>query len=98
MYNNFSKELLKPIELKIYYVKLNSFFDLEYEAVFVRQLAPQRWQVIEPLLIDLLDQATEINIAFSWRPRSPDVGDEHIIDCTMNAQAIVITYNRRDFR
>jgi predicted nucleic acid-binding protein len=33
----------------------------------------------------------------SWRPSSPDPGDEHVIDCAMNARAIVVTSNLRDF-
>jgi hypothetical protein len=29
---------------------------------------------------------------------SPDPGDEHIIDCAINAGAIVVTANGRDFQ
>jgi predicted nucleic acid-binding protein len=29
---------------------------------------------------------------------SPDPGDEHVIDCAMNARAPVVTVNTRDFR
>ena len=36
-------------------------------------------------------------IHYSWRPVSPDPGDEHVIDCAMNAGATVITSNVRDF-
>jgi hypothetical protein len=35
---------------------------------------------------------------FSWRPMSPDPGDEHVIDCAMNARASVVTANTRDFQ
>ena len=35
---------------------------------------------------------------FSWRPMSPDPGDEHVIDCAMNACASVVTANTRDFQ
>ena len=33
-----------------------------------------------------------------WRPSSPDPGDEHIVDCAMNANAVVVTSNVRDFQ
>jgi predicted nucleic acid-binding protein len=28
---------------------------------------------------------------------SPDPGDDHLIDCAMNANATIITWNLRDF-
>ncbi|WP_235612131.1 PIN domain-containing protein [Gloeocapsopsis dulcis] len=37
-------------------------------------------------------------IYYSWRPTSPDAGDDLVIDCAMNANAIVTTSNLRDFR
>ena len=37
-------------------------------------------------------------IHYSWRPMSPDPGDEHVIDCAMNAGATVVTWNVRDFK
>ena len=37
-------------------------------------------------------------IYFSWRPMSPDPGDEHVIDGAMNARAPVVTANTRDLR
>jgi hypothetical protein len=46
----------------------------------------------------LLNVAQYTNIYFSWRPTSPDAGDDLVIDCAMNAGAIVVTSNIRDFR
>lgn len=37
-------------------------------------------------------------IYYSWRPTSPDAGDDLVIDCAMNAGATVITHNLRDFQ
>jgi hypothetical protein len=37
-------------------------------------------------------------IYYSWRPTSPDPGDDFVIDCAMNAGAIVVTSNTRDFQ
>lgn len=68
----------------------------EYEDVLARKLSVQRWQQLQPVLRSLLQQAEFVTIYFSWRPSSPDPGDEHLIDCAMNADAPVVTYNRRD--
>ncbi len=70
----------------------------EYVDVLSRKLSPMRWSVIEPLLIDLIGRAETVAIYFKWRPRSPDPGDDLVIDCAMNASAIVITNNERDYR
>ncbi|MCY7322676.1 MAG: PIN domain-containing protein, partial [Phormidesmis sp. CAN_BIN36] len=45
-----------------------------------------------------LSVAQYTNIYFSWRPPSPDPGDDLVIDCAMNAGAIVVTSNGRDFQ
>jgi predicted nucleic acid-binding protein len=70
----------------------------EYEDVLSRKLSEQRWQRLKPLLGTLLSRAQFTTIYYSWRPTSPDLGDEHVIDCAMNANATVITYNIRDFQ
>lgn len=70
----------------------------EYEDVFTRLLSPIRWERIEPVLNALVKQAIFTTIYYSWRPSSPDPGDEHVIDCAMNAKAWVVTENLRDFR
>lgn len=70
----------------------------EYMDVLARKLSPARWRRLQPVVGTLLAQARFVPIYFSWRPMSPDPGDEHIIDCAMNAAAPVITANVRDFR
>lgn len=70
----------------------------EYVDVLSRKLSPMRWSVIEPLLVDLIDKVEIVTIFYKWRPRSPDPGDDFVIDCAMNAAAIVITNNARDYR
>ncbi len=69
----------------------------EYEDVLERKLSSRRWTQIQPVLHSLLQQAEFVTIYFSWRPSSPDPGDEHLIDCAMNADATVVTANKRDF-
>ena len=70
----------------------------EYADVLSRKLSEKRWQAIKPVLGKLLAEAEFIPIYYSWRPMSPDPGDEHVIDCVMNARAILVTSNVRDFQ
>jgi len=70
----------------------------EYSDVLSRKLSEERWSRLKPVLGQLLRIAQYTNIYFSWRPTSPDVGDDLVIDCAMNAGAIVVTSNIRDFR
>ena len=70
----------------------------EYRDVLSRKLSPTRWQQLQPALGSLLKNAQFIDTHYSWRPISPDPGDDHIIDCAMNSNAIIVTANLRDFR
>jgi predicted nucleic acid-binding protein len=70
----------------------------EYADVLVRKLSEARWLALEPVLGRMLARAEFVPIYFSWRPTSPDPGDDLVIDCAMNAGAPVITNNVRDFR
>jgi putative PIN family toxin of toxin-antitoxin system len=70
----------------------------EYVDVLSRKLSKVRWEKIQPVLEKLLDYAEFVNVYFTWRPSSPDPGDEHIIDCAMNAGATVVTSNTGDFK
>ena len=69
----------------------------EYADVLSRKLSEERWQRIISVLGTLLSKAQFVVIHYTWRPISPDPGDEHVIDCAMNAGATVITSNVRDF-
>ena len=70
----------------------------EYEDVLSRKLSAVRWQELQPVLGTLLSYSQFTKIYYSWRPSSPDAGDDLVIDCAMNANAIVTTSNLRDFR
>jgi rRNA-processing protein FCF1 len=41
---------------------------------------------------------TFVPFYFTWRPMSPDRGDDHLIDCAMNSGAVIVTSNVKDFR
>jgi len=70
----------------------------EYEDVLSRKISKPRWQKLQPVLRTLLSQSRFTIIYYSWRPASPDAGDDLVIDCAMNASATVITSNLRDFQ
>lgn len=79
-------------------VCVSSALAYEYDDVLSRKLSEERWRTLQPVLGQLLNLAQYTNIYFSWRPTSPDAGDDLVIDCAMNAGAIVVTSNIRDFR
>lgn len=77
---------------------LSNALAYEYADVLSRKLSAPRWQTLQPVLGALIAHAKFVTIYYSWRPSSPDPGDEHIIDCAMNAGAVIVTFNVRDFR
>jgi predicted nucleic acid-binding protein len=79
-------------------VYISNALAYEYQDVLYRKLSKSRWQKLKPVLGTLLSQAQLTIIHYSWRPTSPDAGDDLAIDCTMNAGAILITSNIRDFQ
>jgi predicted nucleic acid-binding protein len=70
----------------------------EYEDVLSRKLSEIRWQKLQPVSSALLGKVEFTVIYYSWRPTSPDPGDDLVIDCAMNAGAVVVTSNIRDFQ
>jgi predicted nucleic acid-binding protein len=70
----------------------------EYVDVLSHKLSPLRWERISIALVTLLSEATLTAIYFTWRPSSPDPGDDFVVDCAMNANATLVTLNLRDFR
>lgn len=70
----------------------------EYTDVLTRKLSGQRWKAIKPVLGSLLAQSRFVTVYYTWRPVSPDPGDDHVIDCAMNAGALIVTSNLKDFR
>lgn len=79
-------------------VHVSNALAYEYEDVLSRKLSEVRWQELQPVLAILLSQSQFTTIYYSWRPTSPDAGDDLVIDCAMNANAAIATSNIRDFR
>ena len=65
--------------------------------MLTRKLSPERWLRLEIVLSALLDQARHVEIYFSWRPSSADPGVDMVVDCVINAGAVLVTWNRADF-
>jgi len=70
----------------------------EYEDVLSRKLSDIRWRRIKPALGALLDKSEFVTVYYTWRPASPDPGDDHLIDCALNSGGMIVTSNIRDFR
>ena len=83
---------------RILHICVSNALAYEYSDVLSRKLSATRWRRIQAVLGTLLAQAEFVTVYYSWRPMSPDPGDEHVIDCAMNANAPVITSNIRDFQ
>jgi predicted nucleic acid-binding protein len=79
-------------------VRVSNAVAYEYVDVLARKLSAARWEKVRPVLGVLLSKAEFVTVYFSWRPISPDKGDEHVIDCAMNAGAAVVTSNIKDFQ
>jgi predicted nucleic acid-binding protein len=76
---------------------LSNALAYEYADVLSRKLSAPRWATLQPVLGTLIARAEFVPIYYSWRPASPDPGDEHLIDLAMNAGAILVTFNMKDF-
>lgn len=64
----------------------------EYEDVLFRLLAFERWRRAKPILDSLVQRAQMVTVFYTWRPMSVDSGDDHVIDCAMNAKALLMLY------
>jgi predicted nucleic acid-binding protein len=70
---------------------------LEYQDVLARKLKPLRGEAALLALQALLSRARYTPIRFSYRPASPDEGDDLVVDCVLNSQSVLVTANTRDF-
>lgn len=82
----------------LFHAHVSNSLAYEYADVLSGKLSKARWQHLQPVLGKLLDQADFVPVYFTWRPSSPDPGDEHVIDCAMNSGSTVVTANVRDFQ
>ena len=71
---------------------------LEYEEVLVRKVGRTRREAALQALQALLERCEHVPIRFTYRPSSPDPGDDLVVDCVLNAQALLVTENMSDFK
>lgn len=71
---------------------------LEYEDVLKRKLGTVKRRTAMRALQALLSRSDFVPIRFTYRPASPDPGDDLVVDCLLNGQAVLVTSNVRDFR
>ena len=71
---------------------------LEYEELLIRKLGAERRATAARALQALLARSEYVPIRFTYRPASPDPGDDHVVDCVLNSRAMLVTENLRDFR
>lgn len=69
----------------------------EYRDVLARLLSPKRKPHIFGALQALFRRCEYVPIHFTYRPASPDPGDDLVVDCVLNAGAILVTRNMKDF-
>ena len=70
---------------KLFTVCMSNALAYEYDDVLSLKFSEHRWNETKPLLTELVgDHAEFVKVWFSWRPVSPDPGDDHVIDCAMN--------------
>jgi hypothetical protein len=65
---------------------------------YLCKLSQERWQKLQPVLGKLLSVSQFTPMYYSWRPTSPDPGDDLLVDCGMNAGAVIVTSNLKDLK
>ena len=70
---------------------------LEYEDVLVRKLGTVKRETALKALQALLSRCEFVPIRYTYRPASPDPGDDLVIDCILNSRSLLVTSNVRDF-
>jgi predicted nucleic acid-binding protein len=75
---------------------------LEYESVLKRPEQLAIFKIhgsdVDMLMNDLISIAKPVRLAFRWRPRLPDPGDDMVLETAANGgAAAIITFNLRHF-
>jgi putative PIN family toxin of toxin-antitoxin system len=71
---------------------------LEYQDVLARKFPVERRETAMKALQALLTRCEYVPIRYTYRPASPDPGDDFVVDCVLNSQALLVTANVRDFK
>jgi putative PIN family toxin of toxin-antitoxin system len=94
-----SHRLLQSIEQRRWRPVISPTLAFEYEAVLKRGLpeAGLTLQDIDDFIEYLCSRAKLVQIYFRWRPALPDPDDDRILEVAVRSQAVVVTFNTRDF-
>ncbi len=72
---------------------------LEYEEVLCRPgMVPLSFAEVVDFLDSVAALANWVEIRYRLRPLADDPGDDLVVECAYNADAVLVTYNLRDFR
>ena len=96
-----SAEIVRRVLRGEMHIELTVAMALEYEAVATREEHLRAGELTAAEAMNVIDAlaalATPIEIHFRWRPQLTDPADEMVLEAAINAQASVVTHNRKDF-
>lgn len=93
-----SRVIIRAWEAGVFTPVCSDAVAYEYKDVLARKLSSAGWGIVQPALNILLENVEWTTIRYRWHPSSPDPRDEHLIDCAMSRNAILVTQNVKDFR
>ena len=70
---------------------------LEYEDVLKRGLTALTAQDVDDFLDYLFMRSNLVPVFFRWRPLLPDADDDRILEVAVRSEAMIVTFNKRDF-
>jgi len=70
---------------------------VEYEAILKREIVTLTPKDIEAIVDYLCLVASKHEIFYLWRPLLKDANDDHVLELAVKAEAIIVTWNLRDF-
>lgn len=70
---------------------------VEYEAILKREIVTMTSRDIEAVVDYLCLVASKHEIFYLWRPLLKDACDDHVLELAVKAEAMIVTWNLRDF-
>ncbi len=92
-----SHRLLMTIEDGTWTANVSVALALEYEDVLKRGLTALTAEDVDDFLEYLFMRSNLVPVFFRWRPALPDADDDRILEVAVRSQAMVVTFNTRDF-
>lgn len=70
---------------------------VEYEAILKREIVHLAPKDIEAIVDFLCLVAGKHEVFYLWRPLLRDIKDDHVLELAFKAEAMIVTWNVRDF-